>query len=295
VRPSRAFVLLVLWTAPAYASGQETPAVTAKAWAVVDAESGVLLGGKDEKKPLPMASTTKLTTALVVLGRPEVRALLDRKVTVSAFAAKQGGTRMGLSEGDEPTLLDLLYGLMLPSGNDAAVAIAEFVAERLGWPAPADAPAQGALESAFVVEMNRLAAELRLENTRYVNAHGRDAKGHASCAADLAVVGRASLRDPLLREIMGTARREVVLANSKTGQSRTIVLANTNKLLGRHGVDGGKTGHTPKAASCLVATAVRPSDARRLWVVVLGSADKEKRFEDSAALLEWCWRKVDGR
>lgn len=294
MRSSGAALLSILWAGSAFGA-QEAPVVTAKAWAVVDAESGALLGGKDARTPLPMASTTKLTTALLALGRPESRALLDRKATVSAFAAKQGGTRMGLAEGDEPTLRELLYGLMLPSGNDAAVAIAELVAERLGWEAPPGAPAQGALQSAFVAEMNRMAADLKLEKTRYANAHGRDAKGHASCAADLAVVGRAALRDPLLREIAATARKEVVLSNRKTGRTRTVVLANTNTLLGRQGVDGLKTGLTPGASACLVATAVRPSDARRLMVVVLGSADKNTRFEDAAVLLDWGWRFVDGR
>jgi serine-type D-Ala-D-Ala carboxypeptidase (penicillin-binding protein 5/6) len=272
---------------------QDAPPVTAKAWAIVDADSGLLVAGKDEKKALPMASTTKLTTALVALGQVDSHRWLEEKVAVSVFAAKQGGTRMGLLEGDELTLLDLLYGLMLPSGNDAAVAIAEFVAARLGGDPPPQAP--GSLESVFVVEMNRLAAQLQLEQTRYVNSHGRDARGHASCAADLAAVGRAALRNVRLQEIIGTAKRDVAVRNRKTGRQRTIALENTNKLLGRDGVDGGKTGHTPDAAGCLVVTAVRRTDGRRLMVVVLGSPGKEKRFEDTASLLEWGWRKVDRR
>jgi D-alanyl-D-alanine carboxypeptidase (penicillin-binding protein 5/6) len=273
----------------ATAAASDPPEVSAKAWAIVDADTGALLAGKDERAALPMASTTKITTALAALRHAEPRGLLEEKVTVSAFAAKQGGSRMGLAEGDELTLLDLLYGLLLPSGNDAAVAIAEFVAERLGWRAPPGAEGAGALEAAFVVEMNRLAGELRLEKTRYVNAHGRDAKGHVSCALDLAATGREALRNARLREILGTAARDVEVANRKTGLRRTMKLENTNRLLGRNGVDAGKTGTTERAGACLVSTAARAK--RRLLVVVLGCTAKEKRFEDTAALLEWAWSK----
>jgi D-alanyl-D-alanine carboxypeptidase (penicillin-binding protein 5/6) len=241
------------------------PAVTAVSALVVDLDSGQTLYALRPHEPWPPASTVKLMTALVVLQRTN----LTDPVVVSARAAATAGSRMGLVAGEVLTVQDLLYGLLLPSGNDATVALAEHVAGS---------------ESRFVALMNETAAGLGLTETRFANPHGIDDSDEMTSAVDLIKLTQAALAYPAFAQITAAERAQVA------GRS----LVNTNQLLRLyHGADGIKTGTTPAAGECLVASVTRAG--HRLLVVVLGSRD---RYADTVALLDhaaqgWQWRRVE--
>ena len=242
----------------------QRPAVVAKAALVIDLDSGQTLYAKKPNQPLPPASTAKLMTALVTMKRANV----DDRVTVSANAAGTPGSRMGLVSGETLTVRDLLYGLLLPSGNDAAVALAEHVAGS---------------QEAFVRLMNETGAALGLKSTTFANPHGLDDPVQVSTTADLAAMAKAAFGYPLLARIVATP----------TAQIAGRTLTNTNELLGAYqGADGVKTGTTDAAGECLVASVTR--NGHRLLVIVLGSAD---RYADARTLLDystggWRWQSV---
>lgn len=222
------------------------PPIGAAAAIVVDEQTGQVLFASDERRRLPMASTTKIMTALLALERGQPAQMVKPRITA---ADMPGSSLMGLVPGEQLPLSDLLYGLLLPSGNDAAIAIAEAV---------------GGSEAGFVELMNRRAAELGLANTRFANPHGLDAPGHYTTAADLAQLTRIALRQRAFAEIVAT--------REKTVQGKaTYRLRNTNPVLGQPGVEGVKTGHTDLAGACLVTVVRR--DGHRVVTVVLNSPD----------------------
>jgi len=242
----------------------QPPAITASAAAVVDIDANQTLYALRPHAPLPPASTVKVMTALLTLQRGS---LID-SVTISAAAANAPGSRMGLVAGEELTVEELLYGLLLPSGNDAAVALAEYV---------------GGSEPGFVLLMNETAAALGLADTYFTNAHGLDDGAETVSAADLIVLARTALDNPVFARIVATQHADVA------GRS----LTNTNQLLGLYaGVDGVKTGTTVAAGECLIGSLTRTG--HRLLTVVLGSQD---RYADAVALLNyaasgWRWQAV---
>nr|MBO2472465.1 D-alanyl-D-alanine carboxypeptidase [Bacillota bacterium] len=228
----------------------------AAAAVLVEANTGTILYAHNEHERRPMASTTKIMTALVAL---ENAALADR-VTVSAQAVRVTGSDAGLRPGQEMTMLELLYALMLPSGNDAANVIAEHVAGS---------------QEAFADLMTRRAHELGATRTRFANAHGLDDPNHYSTAHDLALLSVTAMRFPTFRQVVRTP--------SFQAQSIGLSWQNTNRLLwGFEGIEGIKTGTTSLAGYCLVAAASR--DGMQLISVVLGSTD---RWSDSTRLLEY--------
>lgn len=217
--------------------------VSAQAYVLYDAESGNVLAASNDEQRLPCASTTKIMTALVVLDTLP----LDTCVTITEEQVRVEGSRMYLRAGETVTVSDLLYGLLLASGNDAALALAEAAA--------------GSAEQ-FAAQMNRKAAELGLSHTHFTNPSGLHEPEHYTTARDLAVLMAAAMQNPVFAAMTGT--REAVL----TG--RTVV--NHNKLLHQvPGVDGGKTGYTKAAGRCLVSTARRCN--RRLIAVTLNAPD----------------------
>lgn len=239
-------------------------ALTAASALLVDLDAGQTLYARLPDEPRPPASTAKLMTALLTLQQ----ATLDDPVTVSAAAAGTEGSRMGLVAGETLTVRDLLYGLLVASGNDAAVALAEHIAGS---------------EADFVAVMNSTAAALGLSATHFANPHGLDAAGMTSSANDLLTVARAALAYPAFVEIVAT--KDISVAGH--------ALTNTNELLGVYpGADGIKTGTTDEAGQCLVASVSR--DGHRLVAVILSSQD---RYADARALFEfagagWQWRSV---
>ena len=236
------------------------PEVSSSAWVLYAPDSGVILDGRNEEQSLPMASVTKMMTALVVRDVLE----MDDRVRISPSAAGTGEAEIGLVPGERWSVEDLLYATLVRSANDAAVALAQ---------------AAGGSIDGFAEMMNAKAVELGLTGSRFVNPHGLDADGHFATASDLAKIGAAVLEDDALAEMVRT--RVVVFKDAPDGAARMAV--NTNKLLGAYpGLVGVKTGFTNEAGRVLVAAIETPG--RRIVSVVMGSDD---HFGDSRELLEY--------
>jgi serine-type D-Ala-D-Ala carboxypeptidase (penicillin-binding protein 5/6) len=247
----------------------QPPQVGAEAFAIVDGSTGQLLAGQDAHQRLPPASTTKIATAIVALeyGR------LDDKVLINVDSrAMIDSSVMGIVPGEILTLHDLLYGLMLPSGNDAALAIARHV---------------GHSEQQFAEMMNAKVRELGLANTNFVNPHGLDDPDHYSSPYDLAALARHAMANPTFAAIVSTPEYTV------RGEF-VYHMYNTNHLLSHYAdADGVKTGYTESAMQTLVASATR--DGRQMFVTVMRSSD---RIGDSKPLLDYAfanygWRSLD--
>ncbi len=239
------------------------PRVTADAAVLIDYTTGRILWSKDANAPRAPASTTKMMTALVALelGHP------DALVTVSRSAAATPGSSAGLRAGEQYSLLQLLQGLLLRSGNDAAVAIAQYIAGSV---------------PAFAALMNARAKAMGLTETNFVNPHGLTEPFHFSSAYDLALIARAALAIPAFAAIVDSPTLEMEGRDSHLGIIRRE-LHNTNRLLFSYEwVDGVKTGTTDAAGNCLVASGTR--GGMKLIAVVLHSDD---RWGDSLRLLQW--------
>ena len=232
-----AAAVLMLMTCAVPVKAQELPWDTletgAKACVVMEARTGRILGGHDIHKRLPMASTTKIMGAMLALEEPE----LDTFFTVDASAIQTEGSSMGLSEGDQVTLRSLVYGMMLPSGNDAANAAAVRIADSV---------------PDFVERMNLRAKELELEDTHFVTPSGLDAPGHYSSAYDMAKLTAEAMKNETFREICCLSAAQVSFGNPP----RKRWLKNYNKLLTLYPhCIGVKTGFTEDAYRCLVSAA----------------------------------------
>lgn len=271
------------------------PLVNARAWAILDGKTGELVWGKAAETPRPMASTTKLMTALLVVELAAAReGLLEETVAVSEFAGSTRGSGAGLRPGDRLRVGELLSGLLLPSGNDAANALAEHCGQYLPPVAAAERipphrHAQGAAPTweRFVAAMNRRAQALGLAATRFCNPHGLDTPGHASSAKDLGKLAFVAEQQPGIRDRVRQRRISARIAQ-QDGRSRRVTWNNTNRLLGIQGYRGMKTGTTSKAGCCLVASGIRGEDA--LILVVLGSVSRGGRYVDARNLFRWAWR-----
>lgn len=276
------------------------PIVSAKAWAIADAKTGRVLFHHQPELQLSMASTTKLMTAWLVarLAREDPK-VLEEEVVCSAFADATGGSSASIRAGERLAVRELLYGLLLPSGNDAANALAEHFGARFEkpakgvvWPVTTRPRPKPKAWFRFVAEMNRAAQELGMKHTRYWNPHGLDCTGHHSTAQDLLVLARHCMQSPLLRRYVGTRRHRVTLV-SADGSTRQLTWRNTNQLLGLESYDGIKTGTTSRAGACLVSCSTRGKD--QLLMVVLGSSSSLGRYVDSRNLYRWAFRKLGHR
>lgn len=280
------------------------PHVTCRAWAVTNALTGKMLWSRESDRPLEIASTTKLMTAYVILKLAEEEpGILDDEVVFSRRADQTRGSTAGLGEGERLTVGQCLYGLLLPSGNDASVALAEHfgvrfavgeaAAENNGAGADArvgDPQADDPL-ARFVAEMNRAARALGMSKTSFRNPHGLTAAGHVSTAADLARLAHAAWQLPRLRDYVGT-RQHGCTVTGPGGYRRNVVWRNTNQLLKTAGYLGLKTGTTTQAGACLVSTGRRGDD--QLFVVVLGATSSDARYVDSRNLYHWAWQQLGG-
>lgn len=256
------FVLVLAALALAFgaasASGSTPPPVDAGAVLVADGRTGDVLYAENADRRLPMASITKLMTALVTLERARPREV----VTVAPQAVGQGGSSIFLVPGEELRVRDLLAAALVQSANDAAFALAAHVGE-------------GDV-ARFVRLMNDEAAELGLGDTRFVRPDGLDRRGHYSTAEDVFELARIAMREPLVRE----------LARTRTMRVGNRSFRNWNDLLWTFpGLIGVKTGHTDRAGWAEVAAARRRSTL--LYAVILGSPSRSERNEDLAELLEW--------
>lgn len=243
----------------------ELPKTNSRRYIVYDRISKSMIIGKNEDVKSAMASTTKIMTTIVILEKAD----LNEKVTVSAKAGGTGGSRLGLKRGDKASVRDLLYGLMLRSGNDAAVALAEHV---------------GGSVKGFAKLMNEKAIELGLTNTHFVTPHGLDDANHYTTALELAKLTDYAMDNETFAKIVGTKSTTIYINN----QSRQI--NNTNELLGvLNGVVGVKTGFTNNAGRCLVTETKRNN--MDIITIVLGADTKKDRTKDSVNLIEYTFSK----
>jgi D-alanyl-D-alanine carboxypeptidase (penicillin-binding protein 5/6) len=246
------------------------PAITAPAAYLFDADTGMVFYTKNADQERPMASTTKVMTALLAVERGD----LDQMVKVGPDAAalvRADSSYMGLKAGEQLTLRDLLYGLVLPSGNDAAVAIADAI---------------GGNVNQFAALMNQRAAQLGLTHTHYVTPHGLDAPGHYTSARDLAVLGAVAMQNPTLRQITSVKFYNI----PKTSTHKAYHLQSGNDLLPRQlspypGAIGVKPGFTGKAGFTMAFAAVR--HGHMMVGAVLGDPSWQVRITDMRALLDW--------
>jgi D-alanyl-D-alanine carboxypeptidase (penicillin-binding protein 5/6) len=232
------------------------------------------------------ASITKVMTALLVLETvAEDADVSGETVHVSTRAGTETGSSAGLRPGDRVTVGELLYGLLLPSGNDAAVALAEHFGPRL-------VDSEDSAHDRFVAAMNARAVALGLKATKFGNPHGKTEEGCGSSPRDVADLVRAALSFPAFREIV-SSREHIASLENDAGYTRPVVWRNTNRLLGIDGFLGVKTGTTFAAGCCLAACEQR--DGRELIVVVLGSSSTEARYCDARNLFRYGWRQLRSR
>lgn len=252
-----------LWVEPPplpWTPAPDPPELSAESWLLFDERNGVVLAEHNADQPRPMASTTKLMTALLAVELGD----LSSPVRVSEGAVSVGEAGVELVEGEVFLLRTLVRALLVRSGNDAAYAVAENVA---------------GTADAFVALMNQRAAELGLRSTSYANPHGLDHPDQYSTARDLLVLTRVALSHPELAEAVAT--HQISLRDSPDGQER--VFTNTNQLLFDYeGTIGVKTGYTDDAGRVLVAAAERRG--RRLLAVVMNTED---HFSEARTLLDY--------
>jgi len=245
---------------PVVNPGISQPELTATSAIVIDEQSAVTLFDKNSQQQFSPASTTKLMTALVARSIFE----LDMALAVPSIVSALDGTRMGLVPGERLSVLALLKGTLMQSGNDAAITLAS------AHPAGLDG---------FILDMNLLAEIYHLDHTSFKNPVGYDAPEHFSTARDLALLAREAMRDPVLRNIVGTTRETVVDTTGAT----THDLVSTHKLLGVDPtVIGIKTGTTEEAGEVLITQFTLKNQS--IMVVVMGSKD---RYSDTQALMEY--------
>ncbi len=246
---------------------EENLKLNSRSCVILDRTSSKVLYGKNEYNKVKMASTTKIMTAIIVIENYD----LNKTIEVSKKAANTGGSRLGLKTGDKITINDLLYGLMLRSGNDAAVCLAECTA--------------GSVAN-FAVLMNNKASELGLNNSHFESPHGLDSDNHYTTAYELAKLSNYALRNKTFAKIVGTKTYTVTI----NGSPKT--LSNTNELLGNlNGVYGIKTGFTNGANRCLVTACKRGN--MDIICVVLGADTKKFRTQDSVKLIEYAFNNFE--
>jgi serine-type D-Ala-D-Ala carboxypeptidase (penicillin-binding protein 5/6) len=265
----------VMLMSAAVAQTLPPPTIAAKSWLLLDATSGQVIASQDPNARVEPASLTKIMTAYVVFG-----ALRDKKLTLNqmvnvstkAWKVDASSSKMFIDPATPVSIDDLLHGLMIQSGNDAAVALAEAVAGD---------------ESAFVVMMNKEAERMGLKSTRFANPHGLPSPDNYSTAQDLSVLAKRVILDfPQFYKIDSV----------KSFTYNKITQPNRNRLLWLDPtVDGMKTGHTEAAGYCMIASARRPGGAgeRRLISVVLGTSSDQARTQESQKLLNWGFQNFD--
>jgi D-alanyl-D-alanine carboxypeptidase (penicillin-binding protein 5/6) len=265
------------------------PFVTCKSWAIADGRTGEVLWGHNANKPVDIASTTKIMTCYLVVryleDHPEA---LDETIVFSRRADDTIGSSAEVKAGEKLPVRELLYGMMLPSGNDATVAFGEHFGSRLTPGGGESTPVKS--YDAFVEAMNAAAKELGMEHSQFKNTHGLTEPGHQASAADLLKLAHAGMKMPLFCEVVRTRQRGHTL-EGPDGYQRNILWKNTNKLLEVEGYDGVKTGTTNAAGACLVSHAVRGD--RSLLMAVLGATSSDARYTDSRNLYRWAWNELD--
>ncbi len=255
-----AFVFLAVLTVfSLFTFDVEALNTSAKACVVMEANSGRVFYSKNQYQHLPLASTTKILTSLVIAENCN----LNDVVEIPQKAVGVEGSSVYLRKGEHLTVKQLLYGLMLRSGNDCAVALALHAA--------------GSIEN-FAKMMNEKAKSLGCENSNFTNPHGLPDDNHYTCAKDLGLISCEAMRNPIVKEIVSTKSKTI----ANEGYSYDRLLKNKNKILFNYdGANGVKTGYTKKAGRCFVGAAER--DGMQLVVVLLNCGPM---FEESVELMD---------
>ena len=273
-------VLVLINAVPVVSFGAtEPPAILAETGVVIDAKTGQVLYDKNMNEQREPASTTKVLTALLALENLD----LNKTVTIDAETPFTGGSRIYLLEGEQVTVEQLMYALLLPSANDAAVALGKQIAGSV---------------PAFSDMMNKRAKELGAKNTHFVNPNGLHEEGHLTTAYDLAMIAREAMKNEEFRKLVMTYRYIIPATNKQDiryvyNTNRLIYDEATKELVNGvmrpakyDGIEGIKTGYTPEAGGVLVAGAKR-GDTELISVVMKSTA--EGRFADSIALLDYAF------
>lgn len=263
----RVFICLSLLTlAPLSAANgliPRAPDVDARGYLLMDAKSGQVIVEHNAEQELPPASLTKMMTAYLVEKEIAAGNITEQEmVPISVKAWRMGGSRMFIQEGTRVSVQDLLKGVVIQSGNDASVALAEYVAGS---------------EEAFADLMNNQARELGMDDTHFMNATGWPAENHYTTAHDLAILARAIIRD--FPEHYDLYAQKEFTYNGITQHNRNLLLWRDDS------VDGLKTGHTEEAGYCLVSSAKQ--DGMRLIAVVMGTDSEAARARESQKLLSY--------
>ena len=248
----------------AFANENTLPEVSSPSALLMDYASGKIIFEKNPDEKLPLASVTKIMTMLLAMEEIEKGTMkYDDIITASAHAKSYGGSTIFLEEGEQMTVRDILKGIAVASGNDAAVAMGEHIA---------------GTEALFVERMNKRAAELGMKNTHFVNCNGLDADGHYSTARDIAIMSRELMKH---EDIFSYT--SIWMDSLRNGE---FTLSNTNKLVRFYdGCTGLKTGSTSKAKFCISATAKR--DGMHLIAVIMAADTSKLRQADASTLLNY--------
>lgn len=267
---------VALLSLPALAQSLPPPNIAARSWLLMDATSGQIIAAQEPDMRIEPASLVKIMTAYLTFAAiKDKRLSLEQmtNVSVKAWRVDKDSSKMFIDPATPVKINDLLYGLIVQSGNDASITLAETVA---------------GTEESFAVLMNREAERLGMKSTRYANSHGLPSPENYSTARDLALLASRMIKDhPELYKIYST----------KNYTYNKISQPNRNRLLWLDPtVDGMKTGHTAAAGYCLIASARRPngnSGERRLISVVLGAGSDQIRAQESQKLLNWGFLNFD--
>nr|WP_010132194.1 D-alanyl-D-alanine carboxypeptidase family protein [Microbulbifer agarilyticus] len=267
----RLFACLLLFVGASVAQADKPlipapPQLAASAYILMDAHTGQILVEHDADKQIPPASLTKMMTSYIVIEELEKGAIKEQDmVNISEKAWRKGGSKMFVKVGDKVPVIDLLRGVIVQSGNDASIALAEYVSGS---------------EEVFAEVMNQQAQLLGMQDTNYVNATGWPAEGHMTTVRDLGTLAQAVINDH---------PEHYPIHAEKYFRFNGINQPNRNRLLWRDpAVDGIKTGHTEEAGYCLVASAVKRG--MRLISVVVGADSDEKRAAETQKLLAYGFR-----
>ena len=258
------FLVFLVFITNIVSANESFVKTNSKSIIAIDRKSLSTLYEKNGYNSVPMASTTKIMTCIIALENSS----MDSTVSISRNASKVSGSTLGLKEGQIITMNDLLYGLMLRSGNDCAVAIAEYIS--------------GNIEN-FSILMNKKAQDLALYSTHFISPHGLDNPDHYTSPYDLAILTNYALNNEDFKKIVSTKQYTIYIS----GNPR--IIQNTNELLGNFdGVYGVKTGFTFEAGRCLVSACKRNNFD--IIVVVLGADTKKVRTDDSKKIINYIFQ-----
>ncbi len=279
-----------------------TGTFAAQAYIIIDSKSGYIFQEHNSRQKRQVASLTKIATAMVALDWAEKQSGdLNQVATIPAEALAAGGeNNVGFQAGDTATLRDLLYAALVQSDNIAAYTLAAHIGEKLHGVVPA--AANGSPVATFVGQMNALAANLKMDRTRFVNPSGIDDVKPLpySTALDMARLTRYAMDKASFRFYVSQKERQI--AFNRAGKPMGYMLRNTNELLGKSGIEGVKTGRTTRAGDCLILSAQRQAEIikqsetsttvfpRHLILVLLGSPN---RFVEGEQLLNVGWQLHD--